>query len=169
MPSNAEELIRELNGPHAGTNFAQLLYHQVPKSPQPSALRLLAPFIAVITRCSKSIGQTSTHISACAGATWLVSVATPTDLKISLLGAPSGEDASAEQFRSITERDHGGRLDLLVNHPGQINIPLSTSYIGRFLPMRSFVPLLPKAGTEDERRREEIPAGDNKLKAQMAV
>ncbi|KAI3327691.1 NAD(P)-binding protein [Xylariaceae sp. AK1471] len=178
MPSNVEELIRQLNRPYTGTNFAQPLHHQVPESRQASNLHLPSPFVAVITGCSKGIGRASAQVFAQAGATGLIltartlsaeleetkalceAAAASKDLKVSILSAPAGDEASAERIRSIIETEHGGRLDLLVNNagivstdasaarklvdisPDQISIPISTNYIGRFLTMRALIPVL---------------------------
>ncbi|KAK6863576.1 hypothetical protein PG995_000104 [Apiospora arundinis] len=91
-----------------------------------------------------------------------------TNLKITLVVGSVGTEADAKKLADAVRDEHEGRLDMLINNagvvsthesawgpldqirPGQLEVPMQTNYIGRFLTMQALMPALlasPSGGT----------------------
>ncbi|KAK6840899.1 NAD-P-binding protein [Apiospora arundinis] len=91
-----------------------------------------------------------------------------TNLKITLVVGSVGTEADAKSLADAVRDEHEGRIDMLINNagvvsthesawgpldqirPDQLEVPMQTNYIGRFLTMQALMPALlasPSGGT----------------------
>ncbi|KAK3713642.1 hypothetical protein LTR37_008336 [Vermiconidia calcicola] len=163
--------------PWTGYNFVPTLHHSVPDHLDPAEQGLPSPFVVCITGASRGIGAEIAKAFAAAGASALIltartetalkgtrdachAISRLANLKISTLAADAGSAESARRLASVIEKEHDGRLDVLVNNAGimatdasafgkfhemddeQITVPTEVNYIGRLLTIKCLLPLL---------------------------
>ncbi|KAM0797508.1 hypothetical protein BDR22DRAFT_862564 [Usnea florida] len=161
----------------AGTTFVPKLHRDVPASLDPSKQSLPSPFVVVVTGASRGIGKATAIAFAQAGATAIIltartvealqktkeaceSVAKSSDLRITTLSADNAAESSAVLMAETIKKEHGGRLDLLINNAGilgtdetmfgnladinssQIESTINVNYLGRFYMIKHLLPLI---------------------------
>ena len=179
--SNETDFIRSLPS-WAGSTFVPKLNRDVPASLDPRQQALPHPFVVVITGSSRGIGKATAKAFAQAGATGLVltartvealqntkevceAAAKSPDLKITTLSADNAAESSALLVAEAIEKDHSGRLDLLINNAGirstdesatykvgdinssQIETTINVNYLGRFYMIKHLLPLILSGGS----------------------
>ena len=162
--------------PWSGFNFTKTLHNKPSTALDPRSQSLPGPFVVCITGASRGIGAATAKAFAQAGATGLILTARTADalqqtqqecrtaaarsaLKISLVAADIGNEASAKHLAEVTKAEHG-RLDVLVNNAGvlstdasafnkldsigveQIQDVMQINYVGRFLTIKHLMPIL---------------------------